>query len=627
MVALSSPNAGTNVRKGIPFDQIVSLMRQRRSQDSLLIRQMIDIRDRYNNDVVLPLPTVQNSPEIEPPVPRLIAQAIDGTAMRAASPNPAITCPALNPASSLSVKKADIRRRRLYGAWKENQVKIKLYRSYRHLVGYGTCAWIVLPDSAERRAKIELRDPLMTYPELRTPNDIREPKNVGFVYGRSVDWITYHYPTAKDFFYNAAGKEWDTLWDVVEWVDEDEVVIGILGPRMPAYTPQDSRPYGYNGFELCRFRNKAGMVPVVTPRRVTLDLVMGQMATMIGTVDLHSRLMALEVLAAEKHVFPDMFLLGEPNGTPRVVGGNWRDGRTGEINEVTGAREVGYLSTQPTPQILQTIAQLEDSIRETGGASGFFGGENPGGLRTGRALDTMGSFSVDPRVQEFQELQSQALRLLNIGVLAVEKGYYPNAKQFCFTGLQGDASLCEYQPARDFETGENDVQYPIPGADISQVSVAVAQMVGSGLMSKHTGRVKHPFIDDAEQEEAQLAEEMIEQAILAAFAQQTNGGQVPLTDAIRVLTLLKGGMDLAEAVNQAQKEAQERQATQAPPPGPTQLSAPEAQPGIAPGSEQPQGTNSPIPTPPVSLANFHSLVRNLNSMPQAQPTGGPPGAP
>lgn len=621
---------GLNVRAGIPFGQIISIMRQRRSQDTLLISQMIDIRDRYNNDVILPLPTLKDSPELTPPVPRLIAQAIDGTAMRAASPNPTISCPAMNPASDLSKRRAETRRRRLYASWKENQVRIKLYRSYRHLVGYGTCAWIVLPTDETKTAKIEIRDPLTAYPELRDPSDIRAPKNVGFVYGRSIDWISEHFPRAKEFFYNAAGKEWDTLWDVVEWVDETEIVIGILGPRMPAYTPQDSRPYEYNGFELARYPNKAGMVPVVVPRRITLDLVMGQMSAMVSTVDLHARLTGLQVVAAERHVFPDLVAISDQNAQAQVNNGNWRDGRTGEINVVTGARGVQYLTTQPNPAIVQTIGQLEEAIRESGGASGMFGGMNPGSLRTGRALDTMGSFAIDPRVEEVQRIEEQALRVLNEAVLCVEKGYYPSARQFCFTGLQGDDEMVEFTPGRDFETAENDVAYPIPGADVSQISVAIAQLVGAGLLSKHTGRVKHPFIDDAELEESKIAQEQIETGVLAAVTQQAASGQVPLPDAVRVLELLRGGALIENAVMTAQKEAQARQATQAPAPGPTQVTAPEAQPGLAApgqGAEQPQGTQSPIPVPAASLSNFHALVRNLNSVPVTQPTGGPPGAP
>ncbi|MDE2106176.1 MAG: hypothetical protein KGL39_53645, partial [Patescibacteria group bacterium] len=371
----------TNVRAGISFDEVISLARQRRSQDSLLIRQMIDARDRYNGDVILPLPDVDGAPDMEPPTARLIAQAIDGSAMRAASPNPVITCPSLKPGRTQYENKAGVRRRALYAHWEDSQIRIKLYRSYRHLVGYGTCSWVVIPDDGERIARAELRDPLTAYPELRNQDDIREPRNVIFIYGRSIDWIIAHYPNTKGFFYNAANQNWDTLWDIVEYIDQDEIVIGILGPRMPAYSPQDSRPYGYNGFELCRFKNKAGMVPVVCPRRVTLDRIQGQMATMIGSVDLHARLTALELAAAEKHVFPDLVILSEANQLADNASGAWKDGRSGEVNILRNARGVEYLTNATPPFVPQMVSQLEDSIRESGGASGMFGGDNPNSLR------------------------------------------------------------------------------------------------------------------------------------------------------------------------------------------------------------------------------------------------------
>jgi hypothetical protein len=631
---LAKVGDGTNIRAGIPFDQIVSIMRQRRSQQSALITQMIDIRDRYNGDVVLPVPDVDKSPTMDPPVPRLIAQAVDGTALRAASPAPTIVCPILDPTSVRSIERASTRRKMLYARWHTSQVKIKLYRSYRHLVGYGTCAWLVMPDDEAGHARIELRDPLTSYPELRSPDDIRDPINVGFIFGRSIDWITKNYPESAGFFYNAAAKNWDTLWDVVEWIDRDEIVVGILGPRMPAYQPNDAQPYGYNGFELRRWKNKAGMVPMVMPQRVTLDRIQGQMSTMIDTVDLHTRMTALEVLAAERHVFPDLVIMGEANQQPQLVNGNWRDGRTGEANLVSGARSVQYLSTQMPPAIPAVVEQLEQAIRETGGASGMFGGQNPGGLRTGRALDSMGSFSIDPRVEEAQRLQEKALGVVNSAVIAVEKGYYPGHKFWSFTGLQGDEAMVEYCPSKDLDSGENAVQYPIPGADISQLSVAVSQLVGSQLMSKRTGRVKHPFIDDAELEEELIDEEQMRTALLQGLSQQLVQGAMPPRDAARVIQLLRSKKTLEDAVMQAQEEAQARQATQAPPPGPGQAAAPQTMPGLGPpgqGAEQPPGPGGPpgggqppIPMPPASLANFHALVRNLNSNPVTPSTGGPP---
>lgn len=620
-----------NVRLGITFDEIVSLARQRRSQDSLMIRQMIDARDRYNGDVVLPLPDVNGAPDMEPPTPRLIAEAIDGSAMRASSPNPQIVVPTLGSATNLAVRRADIRRRALYAAWEDSQLRIKLYRSYRHLVGYGTNCWVVIPDDGEKIAKIELRDPLTAYPELRNQDDIREPRNVIFIYGRSIDWIIGHYPNTRGFFYNAANRNWDTLWDIVEYIDQDEIVIGILGPRMPAYSPQDARPYGYNGFELCRFRNRAGMVPVVCPRRVTLDRIQGQMATMVGSVDLHARLTALELAAAEKHVFPDLVMLSEPNQIADVASGNWEDGRTGNVNIVRNARGVQYLTNATPPFVPEMVQGLEDSIRESGGASSMFGGQNPNSLRTGRAIDVMGSFAIDPRVEEAQRIQAKAMTVLNEAWLEVERGYFPNKKYVLFTGLPGDNSTVEFTPSKDFDDCSNVVMYPIPGADVSQMSVAISQLVGSRLMSLRTGRVKHPFIDDADLEERQIAGDAIEAALIQGAAQQIATGAMPITDAARVKELMDEGKTLTEALQTAQKEAQERQAAQAPPPQPGQNTAPGQQPGLSlPGNGVEQGPpgqgQGPIPVPPQSLANFHSLIRNLNSQPSNVPTGGPPGA-
>lgn len=618
-------DTGWNVRGHIGFGEIVSLARQRRSQDSLLIRQMIDVRDRANGDIILPMPDVDDTPSMDPPIPRLITQALDGASRRANGPKPTIVCPAIT-MNDLGNKRAAIRRRVLYSRWYNSQVTLKLYRSFRHLAAYGTNAWVAMPDDETKTASIEIRDPLLTYPELRAADDIRNPRNVIFIYGRSVDWICSHYPEAgAKFFVNAAGKSWDTLWDIVEYIDENEIVVGIMGPRMPAYQPQDSRPYGYSGYELTRWTNKACMVPAVCPRRITLDRVQGQMSALIPTIDLFTRLTALEVVAAEKHEFPDMYVISADNNVAVINNnGPWRDGRTGEVNTISGAKAIGYLTANQAPFVSQTLGRLEEAIRESGGADAMFGGDNPGGLRTGRALETMGSFAIDPAVQELQRIQEAALSCVNSAVIAIEKGYYPTSKTYSFTGLQGDDQMVECTPAKDLDSTLNVVAYPIPGADESQMSVAIAQMTGSGLMSERTGRVKHPLIDDPDLEERQIAREQFRKALYASVQQQAATGAIPISDAARILELMTEGKSEVEAVLQAHKEAQARQATQAPPPGPGQVGAPESQPGLAQpgaGAEQPPGAPPTIPPPPMSLANYRSLTRDLAAAPTPTPTG------
>jgi hypothetical protein len=597
---------------GKPFGEIVSLMRQRRSQDALLLRQMISVRDRVNGDVVVPLLDTKGEPTLPPPSPRLIADAIDHTAMRSAASRPTIMVPTLDMALTRAVKRAETRRRALYARWHSSQLwDVKLYRSYRHLVGYGTCAFVVTPDEEAGHAAVEIRDPLTTYPELRAPDDIREPRNVGFVFGRSVEWIKAHFPEATGFFDNAAGRNWDTLWDVVEWIDEDAIVMGILGPRMPAYGPQDSRPYGYSGYELRRWRNKAGMVPAVVPRRVTLDRIMGQIGALVGLVDLYDRMTTLMVVAAEKGIFPDLVALGKDGRPAQIVNGDWKDGRTGLVNSVVDG-EVAYLTNSPGPQTGMLLDRLESAIRESGNVSDMYGGSNPGGLRTGRALDVMGSFSVDPRMEEAQKIMGRALTAVNVGIVEVEKGYFPDKKMVAFTGWPGDESVVEYTPSVDFDSTLNVVAYPFPGVGVSEVSVALMQMAGGDVMSKRTVRIKHPFIDDADQEEALVDIEATKSAVQQGFEQllMTDPTRLPL--AVKVLDQLKKGSDYTTAIVSAHQEAQAEQAKAA------QAQAAQGQPGQpAPGPEaQPGlagGPPAPIAGPSGGLANLQKLVGALNA--------------
>lgn len=621
----------------LEFDKIVSIMRQRISQDGELLRYMVAIRDRYNSDVVVPLGDIEGQRPIEPPVPRLIQEAIDHTAMRANSMVPRITCPAENPRSDESEKQALIRRRSLYGGWYENYMEQKLYRAYRHFVGYGTFSFLVMPDDVLGSPTINLRDPLTTYPELLAPDDIRPPLNVGYVFGRSSFWVREHYPNGYDTMMAfASGKDWDTLWDIVEWIDENDVVIGLLGPRMPAYAPQESRPYGYSGFEIARWPNKAGMVPAVTPRRVTLDRILGQVSQLISTTDLFARLTALDIAAAEKAIFPDVAIIARGPTPPQLISGPWKDGRTGDVNLLTEST-VQVLQSAPGPLTAPILDRLENAIRDSGGIPELYGGQATGGARTGAGMAALGGFSVDPRIQEANSLMGRSLSRLNEAWMAVNVGYYPTKKFTVFVGMPGVDETTSYIPERDFQFKQNIVAYPFPGSELSQVSVAVSQLVGSKIMSRRTGRAKHPFIDDPDQEEDNVSIEAFEDAVLAGAQQQAASGQLPMPIAVRTLALLKQGMELVDAYQQATAEVQAQQPPQPPGgmggppgmPGPGQPPQGVGQPGGGPSGQLPpqlmnalasQGAVSPgggppppVPAPPPSLLNVRHMAQALSA--------------
>ena len=585
----------------ITIEEIQARMIMRREQDSPLIQAMIANRDRYNAEVVTLLPDVSNVPANTQPGPNFFLEGIDGIA-RIANQNLAkIDCPVTDPGEDKAIKKASVRQAALYGAWLDSQLQMKTARAFRHYAGYGTFAMVVMPDDERQVASIEIRDPLTAYPELRAPDDIRSPRNVGFMYAKSAEWIKAHYPGRADFMLGdpQLNKGWETLWDLVEWIDEDEIVIGLLGPRFPANGYYDSRPIGYTAIELDRWDNRAEMVPVVVPRRVTLDKVMGQMTGMINQSDTFGRLLKLQMVAVEKAVFPDMALISRTGNTPELVGGAWKDGRTGDINTLIDG-EMQILGKDPGPGTIPMLQMLDSHIRSSGGASGLLGG-NAGSMRTGAGVDALGDYGPNPIAAEAQMVMGFALGEINKGVIAVQKGYYGKKKFICYLGTPGSAKVITYKP-EDIDSDANVVTYPHPGIDVNRYAVAVAQLNATKMISRRTARKMNPMVGDENEEELFTAQEEIDDAILGSVAQLIASGSMPISVGARIAEKIGEGIAPAQAVLQAQAEA----ATAQPAPG-------------APGGPEPVG-------PPGSPSAGQPIASGMAAMLAAQ-GGGPEAAP
>ena len=97
-----------------------------------------------------------------------------------------------------------------------------------------------------------------------------------------------------------------------------------------------------------------------------------------------------------------------------------------------------------------------------------------------------------------------------------------------------------------------------------------------GTMSKQSFMNIDPLVDDPEFEHDAVITEQLEQALLLSIQNQATEGLIPPADLARIMDLVKHDKkELAEAVEQVQREAQERQAEMVPP------EAPAAQPGLA----------------------------------------------
>lgn len=605
---------------GRSWEEIHGIVQARRRADSALIRQMRVITDHYHGDVVIPLPDVVGEPDLPPLMPQLIHDGIETNAMRAGGPRPDLDCPARDPFDSKSVERAR-KRRKVYSArWYQSQLELLMMRAYRQGVAYGTWHMIVTPDYERECAKIQLRNPLSTYPELRDHDEIREPLNVGYVFGRSYDWVRRNYPGVAVDMRNARQYE-DQLWDLCEWIDEDDIVLGILGPRSTVTEPVEN----FTGIEIQRETNRAGRVPAVAPRRLTLERIAGQLDQMVGMVDWMGRLMALDIIAAERATFPDLVAITDDGRPPELIGGEWADGRTGRINLVQ-ARDLKQIRQDPSQMTGMMIDRLERAGRFSGGIPAVTGGEMSGSIRSGRIVDSMAAFSIDPRIQELQLVMARSLACLNDSIAAVEKGCFSGRLLVAFSGTPGDMGHVEYDPAEIFEeTTQSIVEYPMPGSDLSQISVGVAQLAGAGLASKRTARRLHPNIADPEAEELLIDKERLEEAILVSLQQGAQNGTLAYIDLANILRKRAEGADLVTAVMEAQHEAQERQATQAPEPPepaeeeegegvmalPPQMMAGLNAPGMAGVEGQPPEGPPAIQRPYRSLDNLDHLLETL----------------
>lgn len=623
--------------EGRPYDEVVRIMEVRRAANSRIVEMMLAVRTRYDGDLAIPLPDMDTAPIMPTLTPALVAQTIDHHAIRAASTPPGILVPPLDPMKDTGVRSkeyARIRQKALYATWFRNKFNLGIRRMYRHLTGYATAVAVVVPDYINEWPSIEVRDPLSAYPEPKAAEDLSPVANCGFIYERSAHHLRERYPKVRRENGGPIGEPGDDteLWNVVEWLDEECCIIGILGPRdNMSRSAQDTRQGHVAPFmELRRYPNPLGRCPVISMPRVTLDRIASQIQMQMGNIDLQAKMLALAIVAEERAVFPDRWVVGRPGEAPRIIsnGGNWMDGRTGATNILDGVGAVGQLDSAPPDSTGRTIDRLERNFRVSVGDVPAFGGETYGALRTGRGIDSMLNASVDPMVQELQEIMQAGLGHLNELILDTWSGCFGHdlggvkRKFELFSGWGGVADIIEFEPVTHVESTANSVSYAIAGADVQAVTIQVGQMLGAEMISQDTARQMHPWISDAEHEEQQLNLERLSNAAWQAAGQRLVAGEIPLETVPMLEKHLKNGKSIAEAMAEVQKEMQELQATPAvePPPEAGMIAPPETMLGLEAG---PAGVAQPPPpdlAPQIGPSQGQQGLQQLFAALRAQPT-------
>lgn len=571
------------------WDEIVVMTQSMMNDQEPWVASMREINLRYRGDYVIPFPDMQTEPKLPPLTPMLVGEAVDQLGMRAAQVEPMLFVPALEPdkrRGSGSQEYASVRRRSLYAAYKKSMWLLQRPRATRQIVAYNTSCFVVVPDFKTMMPRLEVRDPLCSFVESVDINNPRPPCYGAFVTRHSGASVRKMYPAAmRENGGPITNMHTSYMWDLVEWIDEDQITFGLLGPQWKTGDHIDQSYWTRSPSMLLGgpYPNMSEYPIIIQPRAVTLSGLASRLGNMLGMIDLQAKMQGLEILAQQKAIFPDTYAVGRQNGNPAIVGGSWKDGTSGEINLLQDIEQVGTLRTDVGPATQQTIDRLERNFRVSTGLSPQFGGESYGSLRTGRAIDAMTNMSVDPRIMEIHNLIAQWMPCVNEAILSTWRGMWPDRKYTLVTGLSGDQASVELLPSTHIENCDSTVSYPFPGADVIQQTQILGSLLGTNSISLKTMRKMHPWVQDDEGEAEAVRLEQLEQAIMNSLQQQIMQGALPLPVLTIVAKKIESGTDIMTAIQEAEDEIKQQQATAAPPPGEGQIAAPETMPGLAGG--------------------------------------------
>ena len=547
-------------------EEIVDLYYARKNAHAGVKDRMRHIRDHYNGDVVVPLPEIDSTESSA--VANLLAQGLDQTAMRVASVLPDIVCPPDNDTSKQSRKYAQIRRKAMFGWWQNSTIDLQLAKRARHLIGYSQSVTQIRFDYGKNVPTWHTRDPLTSFPSNLRGVDDMSPQDCVFGYERSIGYLQKHYPAQALHLMGGPAHmryEPDESIEMIEYVDHEcNVLIAIAQPHINQ---------GEVIQELERVEHNMGRCPVIVSNRISLDDSRGQFDGILGMYQQQAKLMALEVLAVQKGVFPDTWLVGNAGEQPKIV--NTANGLTGEIGVIRGGT-LRDMQMQPGFMTNPAIDRLERAQRLTAGIPAEFGGESASNIRTGRRGDAVLSAVVDFTVQETQKTMARALEEENKIAIALCKQHAGDKSKSFYVSVGKVKGKVDYTPNTHFTTDDNVVSYSQAGADINNLVIAGGQRLAMGTMSKESFMRIDPLVEDVEHERDSVVAEKLQDALLTGLQQQAMQGALPPADLARIMELVSSDqLELPDAVAKVQREAQERQAEPAAP------TAPEAQPGIA----------------------------------------------
>lgn len=559
-------------------EEIHALFKGRETRLAARFARMHQVASVYDGTISLPLPAWAKSEIDQAAVPNLIELGTDQTARRAASVLPNLTWPSLHPGFKEPDERADLRRQANYGWWEKNDFRSQEEQRCRWLISYATGPVVIRPDRNlvdGGGPRWDMVHPFDCFPGPRALGQFT-PDDLIIRHKRTYSWLAERYPEAMGRLKLGAKKPGrDDEFCVLEYIGADYCCWVVCGKETNDW--RDDTNLGVSSAEkLFEYPNLAGICWGVVPDRKGLNEPKGQFDTSLGMYAMEAALMALQVHATIKAIWPTP-VLQNPNGmaVPQVVQ-NY-DPESGEPMIVTNG-VLSYQTLDPSYNNLQVIDRIEASQRQTAALPPEIGGTGGENVRTGRRGSQIMTSSLDYVVAEIQNDMAKAHREECIRAAAIDKAYFDTSKAFHIS-WKGAKGRIRYRPSDIWEDGaEPVVEFPIAGSDLNDLVINGGQRVGQGSLSIESFMEIDPLVKDVDAELARIRFQGIEQAFFTALQQMASQPDGPwqTPDLIRFARKMIGeGKEWYVAADELQREKQEEQAQGAP------QGSPETMPGLA----------------------------------------------